>query len=197
MIDATQSTTQTAASPASITMPSIGETGGFDAALEAERRAQAAAQARQSEIDSIREKGFTNWVRDTRIEKLKEELRKQVMAEMGVTEDSMVGLSAKVRQILEQRIQAEVEKRLAQAETGTGGSTDDGGEATTGSAGSTANGSTASGNGTSGGRTLLAAQEQAQARSPDPVTNPRDKDPTGKSCPVIPALTMPGPAIVF
>lgn len=86
--------------------------GGFDAALMAARRAEQAAEARASELDAIKTKGFSTWVRDTQIEKLKEELRKKVMAEMGVDDDSLSKLTSVMREILEKKIQEEVDKRL-------------------------------------------------------------------------------------
>lgn len=108
---------------AAVTMPlaasplgtSTGGAGGFDAALQAAQKAQARQQAHESDMDAIKEKGFTAWVRDTRIEKLKEELRKKIMAEMGLDEDSLAKMEPVIQQILEQKIQEEVEKQLQQA----------------------------------------------------------------------------------
>lgn len=88
---------------------------GFDAALQAAQKAQASQQAHESEMEAIKEKGFTAWVRDTRIEKLKEELRKKIMAEMGLDENSLAKMEPVIQQILEQKIQEEVEKQLQQA----------------------------------------------------------------------------------
>lgn len=89
-------------------------TGGFNAALDAARKAENARQARASELDSIKSKGFSAWVRDTQIESLKEKLRKQVMADMGLTEDDMSRLSKAMQEILEKKIQEEVDKRMEQ-----------------------------------------------------------------------------------
>jgi hypothetical protein len=165
----------------------------FDAALAAAQRAEAAANARQSEVDEIRKKGFTAWVRDTRIEKLKEELRKKVMAELGVSEDSIATLSSAIRQVLEEKIKAEVEKRLTQLQGNS-----DANSASDSSASSTSTGKEGS---ASARTTLLAAQEGSKPQdNPDPVFNPHDEDPSGKpgkSCPVIPALSMPGGASLF
>lgn len=85
---------------------------GFDAALAAARKAEADKQARASELESIKTKGFSNWVRDTQMEKLKEELRKKIMAEMGVNDDDLSKLSSVMREILEKKIQEEVDKRM-------------------------------------------------------------------------------------
>ena len=92
-------------------------TGGneFNAALKASQKADARQKAHESEMDAIKEKGFTNWVRDTRIEKLKEELRKKIMAQMGLDEDSLSKMEPVVQQILEQKIQEAVEEQLQQA----------------------------------------------------------------------------------
>lgn len=86
--------------------------GGFDAALKAAQKTEADKKARASELESIKTKGFSNWVRDTQIEKLKEELRKKVMAEMGVNENDLSKLSSVMREILEKKIQEEVDKRM-------------------------------------------------------------------------------------
>lgn len=86
--------------------------GGFDAALKAAQKGAEREEARQKELAAIKDKGFSDWVRDTQIEKLKEELRKKVMAEMGLDEDQMGRMSAAAQQILEQKVQEEVERRM-------------------------------------------------------------------------------------
>src|SRR5512145_384349 len=111
MIDSITSQTLAVASAGTSTTTTAAS-GGFNAALDAERKAEAAKQARASELDAIKTKGFSTWVRDTQIEKLKEELRKKVMAEMGVDDDSLSKLSSVMREILEKKIQEEVDKRL-------------------------------------------------------------------------------------
>jgi membrane peptidoglycan carboxypeptidase len=112
MIDSLTSTasplTSATASPASSTKNTA-----FDAALQATQKAE---QRRQNHADeAIKTGGFTNWVRDTQIEALKEKLRKQVMADMGVDEDSLSRLSAVMREVLEKKIQEEVERRMQEA----------------------------------------------------------------------------------
>ena len=94
------------------TTPAVSTGGGFDAALKAAQKAEADRKAHASELESIKTKGFSNWVRDTQMEKLKEELRKRVMAEMGVSEDDLSKLSSVMREILEKKIQEEVDKRM-------------------------------------------------------------------------------------
>lgn len=97
---------------AETTPPGGGNTGAFDAALSAAQKAEERKQQHATELESIKSKGFTAWARDSQIEALKEKLRRQVMAEMGLDEDSLPRLSAAMRQILEQKIQEEVDKRL-------------------------------------------------------------------------------------
>lgn len=89
--------------------------GKFDAALKAAQAAAQRSEAHQSERAAIVEKGFSAWVRDTKLEQLKEKLRKMVMAEMGVDSDSLNRLDAAMRQILEKKIEEEVQRRMAEA----------------------------------------------------------------------------------
>lgn len=111
MIDPLSNQTATTGS-AAVAVGATTTASGFDAALEAAQKKEAADQARASEMDAIKEKGFSAWVRDTQLEKLKEKLREQIMAEMGVDDDSMAKLSPVMQQILEQKIQEEVDKRV-------------------------------------------------------------------------------------
>lgn len=87
----------------------------FDAALKAAQAAAQRSEARESEREAIVEKGFSTWVRDTKMEQLKEKLRKLVMADMGVDADSLNRLDAAMRQILEKKIEEEVQRRMAEA----------------------------------------------------------------------------------
>lgn len=124
MIDAI--TTNALSSASAGTGTTTGSTTGFDTALTAAQ--QAAQQAKQreqahaSELDAIKSKGFSAWVRDSQIEALKEKLRKQVMADMGIDDDSLSRLSSVMREILEKKIQEEIERRMqeqtAKDETG-------------------------------------------------------------------------------
>jgi len=115
MISVTDSATSLGAFSTTDSTSSTDQSGAFGAALAAAQKAAAKQQAHQSEMDSIKEKGFTNWVRDMRIEKLKEELRKKIMASMGLDEESLAKMEPMIQKILEQKIQEEVEKQLAQA----------------------------------------------------------------------------------
>lgn len=94
--------------------PQAGD-GKFDAALKAAQAAAQRSAAHDSERAAIVEKGFSAWVRDTKMDQLKEKLRKMVMAEMGVDADSLNRLDAAMRQILEKKIEEEVQRRMAEA----------------------------------------------------------------------------------
>lgn len=104
-----------------LTGPTNGSTGSptnntaFNAALQAAQKAEERRQSHASDVDSIKTKGFSAWARDTQIEALKEKLRKQVMADMGVDENSLSRLSSVVREVLEKKIQEEVERRMQEA----------------------------------------------------------------------------------
>lgn len=113
MISAIDNTLLSGAAPS--TSASTGSATTFDAAMIAAQKAKAKEEAHQSDMDSIREKGFTDWVRDTRIEKLKEELRKKIMAGMGLDEDSLSKMESVVQQVLRQKIEEAVQQQLDQA----------------------------------------------------------------------------------
>ena len=63
-------------------------------------------------ISEILEKGIYEYARERRLEKMRAEIRKQIMAEMGVTEESIAQLDTAARAELLQRIEEEVEQRL-------------------------------------------------------------------------------------
>lgn len=88
--------------------------GGFDAALKAAQQAAARDEARRQEMEAIREKGFGDWVRDMRIEKLKEELRRRIMAEMGIAEEDLAKMTDAMREILEAKIREAVDQAVQQ-----------------------------------------------------------------------------------
>lgn len=113
MIDAITTKSTGLASPGKNgTADNAAAAGPFDAALAAARKAEERRKEHDSELDSIKSKGFSTWVRDQQIEELKKKLRQQVMADMGMDEQSLSQLSATMREILEQKIQEEVEKRM-------------------------------------------------------------------------------------
>lgn len=94
---------------------SSSEPGGFSAALQAAQKADERKQHQMDEMEEIKTKGFTAWVRDTQIEALKEKLRQMVMDDMGVDENSLSQLTAAMREILEKKIQEEVDRRMQEA----------------------------------------------------------------------------------
>ncbi len=143
--------------------------GGFSAALQAAQKAAAAETARANELAAIREQGFTDWVRDMRIEKLKEELRRRVMAEMGLSEADLSTMTDAMREILEAKIREAVEQALQEQLAKQDG------EAGTGTAAGDA--------GPGGGAAAPAA--------------PGKNDPPGKKVPVIAALVQAGGAPLF
>lgn len=145
-------------------------TGGFSAALDAARKAEQRAQQHATELDSIKSKGFSAWVRDTQQEALKEKLRKMVMADMGLDEDSLSRLSGVMREILEKKINEEIEQRMQEM-----AATDDQDKQ-------------------KNPVTAAAATEPSNAASAQPVGK---KDQDGKTVPVIPALSWPGAASLF
>lgn len=122
MIDAISKQSQSAATgTGTAATGALGEFGtALSAAQQAAQKAEAQQQQRASELDAIKSKGFSAWVRDTQIEALKEKLRKQVMADMGIDDDSLSRLSAVMREILEKKIQEEIERRM-QEETAKNG----------------------------------------------------------------------------
>lgn len=114
MIDPLASATASLASTAPSSASPINNTA-FDAALQAAQKEEARRQAHASDMDAIKTKGFSAWARDTQIEALKEKLRKQVMADMGIDDQSLSRLSAVMREVLEKKIQEEVERRMQEA----------------------------------------------------------------------------------
>lgn len=193
MIDPTSQTTQGAS--ASLTTSGTTTSGlstgsGFDAAVNAANRAAAKKQAQDNELAQIREKGFTAWVRDTQMEKLKEELRKKIMSEMGLTEDDLGKMGAVLRQTLESQIKDQVEKRLA-ATLASGESASSSDQSASNANDNQAKGSTVT-KIAKATTTVLAAQEQASATSSPTQTEEEKKDRQGSFGMVIPALAMPG-----
>lgn len=96
-------------------MQSDGSRTAFGAALQAEQRAKAAQADHDATLDAIKTKGFSNWARDVRVEKLKEEIRKKVMAAMGVDEKTLASASDAIRKTIEAQIEAEVQRQMEQA----------------------------------------------------------------------------------
>lgn len=86
--------------------------GGSDPASAAASRRTAADDAWKSQFSEIQNKGFANWARDEQVKKLKEELRKKVMAGMGLDEKSLSQMSSAMQRAIEERIQQAIEEEL-------------------------------------------------------------------------------------
>lgn len=146
----------------------------FDAALQAASKAEARATARESEVQATREKGFRQWVGEMQIEKLKKELREKIMAAMGVSEEDLAQMAPAVQLILERKIQEAVEHQL---------------EEELGQQQASPTGQPGQIEAANGGQTVQKAEATlplARQKAPD------QKDESGKTCPVIPALAWPG-----
>jgi hypothetical protein len=128
------------------------------------------------------------------MEKLKEELRRKIMSEMGLTDEDLGKMSSVIRQVLEERIKSEIEKRVSSM------SGDDGAK-TSATSDSSASNDNAQAN-SSGTKTtkstpsVLVAQEEASTAALS-QTEEEKKNRSGTSCLVIPALAMPGGASLF
>ncbi|CAA6603977.1 conserved hypothetical protein [Rhodospirillaceae bacterium LM-1] len=155
--------------------------GAFDAAMAAAQKSERAEEARKSELQSIRDKGFRGWVGEMQIEKLKAELREKVMQAMGLTEEDLAQMAPAIQQILEQKIKEELERQLEE-------------EMRQQQAGKSVQGNRAALDGAMNGQDGSGtAARQVQAPQPAPRQNsPQQKDENGKTCPVIPALAWPG-----
>jgi hypothetical protein len=189
-----------ATAPGATATPAAAKTGtggDFSAALTAAEKARARQEAQDAELKTIKEKGFTAWVRDTSREKLKEELRKRVMASMGLTDDDLAKMTGVMQQILEQKIKDEVEKRLAQQlKDSPAGSGTESGDGKAQKPSQEAKPATASDKAQTAAVTL-AAQEEVSNQDAAPTGQPGKKDRDGIYCPVIPALAMSGGTPLF
>jgi len=168
--------TVTARLTASASTPTKAKAAGFDAALEAANRAAANRDAEAAELQAIRDQGFRAWAGDMQIKKIKEELRKKALAAMGLDEEGLKALGPALRQILEQKIQAEIAEQLEKALAEQRRQAEDEAQRTGPSQPGTKS-SDAAGDATPA---VGAANERPNER----------KDP-GKSCRVIPALAWP------
>lgn len=95
--------------------PTKAKAAGFDAALEVAQRTAAKREAEAAELQTIRDKGFRAWAGEMQIKKIKEDLRKKALAAMGLDEEGLKALGPTLRQILEQKIQAEIAEQLEKA----------------------------------------------------------------------------------
>jgi len=175
--------------PISTATPSASGGSGFDAALAAAQQSAARQSAISTEMQAIRKEGFVAYARDLQVEKLREEIRQQVLSASGLTEDQLSHLPAAMQSVIEKRIEQAIQLALGQA---------------VGS--QTPPNQSASGN--SGGGVKSSDQPTAAppvipptAADPFDLTAqgaatgqvlPGEKKPGGTICPVIPVLVWPG-----
>ncbi len=152
--------------------------GAFDAAMAAAQKSEQAEEARKSELQSIRDKGFRGWVGEMQIEKLKAELREKVMQAMGLTEEDLAQMAPAIQQILEQKIQEELSRQLEE-------------ELRSQQAEGASQTQTGDKQGQASNQTEQAGKLAAGVAASGQI-NPQDKDKQGKTCPVIPSLAWPG-----
>ena len=78
-------------------------------------RARQILQARGvSEIDEIREKGFTAWAHDKKMEALRKRIEDEILAQRGLTEEGVAALPEADRTTVETEIARLIEERLQQ-----------------------------------------------------------------------------------
>jgi hypothetical protein len=147
---------------ASPTSPSAG---GFNAALAAQQKADADKAAHAAEIKSIRDKGFSNWVRDTYAENLRKKMREQAMASMGVTDDDLAKMPPAMRAQIEKRIEDAIKEAMDKA-----AKEDKDGKS----------------------KSAAAKDKDAQQAQGPGQNQPGGNNRAGKVCPVIPILAWPG-----
>lgn len=82
-----------------------------DSAGEAERALQFQAHLK----DQILDKGLMGWAKEQWVEKLKAQLRKEVMADMDLTDAQLTSMEETLRRTIEQMIQQQIEKKMQQA----------------------------------------------------------------------------------
>lgn len=78
-------------------------------AMDAKRQRE---DAWQSDLETIREKGFSAFVEELQQRKI-EELREKLLAQMGLDEESLAALSAEQQQTIETLISQEIQRRMA------------------------------------------------------------------------------------
>ena len=97
------------------TLSKIGQLGKTDsakpsAAAEAARKAELAKSSQRAVLDEIREKGIYAWAQEQKLEKLKEKIRAEVMAERDGTTDvaAVEGeVARRVKEAMEEALKAE------------------------------------------------------------------------------------------
>ncbi|MBI4968966.1 MAG: hypothetical protein HZC25_12690 [Rhodospirillales bacterium] len=156
--------------------PTKAKAGGFDAALDVAQRTAAKREAEAAALQAIRDKGFRAWAGDMQIKKIKEELRKKALAAMGLDEEGLKALGPALRQILEQKIQAEIAEQLEKTLTEQRRQAEQEAQRT-----GPSQPGTKSSDAAGGAVPIVGAANE----------RPNEKKDPGKSCRVIPALAWP------
>ena len=78
------------------------------------RQNSPAVSPARSEIDEIREKGFTAWAHDQKMEALRKRIEDEIMAQRGLTEEGVAALPEADRTTVETEIARLIEERLQQ-----------------------------------------------------------------------------------
>jgi hypothetical protein len=86
--------------------------GATDPATAAATRRAASEAARKEEIATIKEKGFSTYVKEMEEEKIKK-MREKILEAMGLTEEDLLKMDPKARAAVEQGVSTEIQKRLA------------------------------------------------------------------------------------
>lgn len=78
--------------------------------------------------EQILDKGLMGWAKEQWLEKLKEQLRKEVMTDMDLTDAQLTSMEETLRRTIENMIQQQIEKKMQEAmagQTGGGGALSD------------------------------------------------------------------------
>ena len=106
-----QTTSAKSASP-------LGGAAGAEAKTPAEKaalKAEAAKIAQQTILDQIKEKGIYAWAQEQKLEKLKEQIRSQVMSERGMDDASLSSMDPAARDSAVNSIEEEIARRIKEA----------------------------------------------------------------------------------
>ncbi len=103
------------ASPLGGTGPSLGAAAQPTAADKAKSKAEASAAANRAVLAAVRDKGVYAWAQEQKLEKLKEKIRQQVMAEHKMDDAALSRLDPAQRASAEKSIEDEIAERIQEA----------------------------------------------------------------------------------
>lgn len=97
--------------------PSLGAVGAQPetAAEKAAAKAEASKAAQQAVLAQIKEKGIYAWAQEQKLEKLKEQIRSQVMSERGMDDASLSSMDPAARDSAVNSIEEEIARRIKDA----------------------------------------------------------------------------------